>query len=449
MTIALRLAADFSPERLKHVPGPVATGLLARLAYGPLPLHELHATYNADLAAAYAALQQLWMDKAIELLNRANRPDVALQSSGSGEALQLGLLDGEGPWRLSRFAYARRDGASLRLESPRGEAVLTILEPHAAGLLVDLLRPVTSADLLRCKSWLDGPAGVDALLCLLRAAMLVDPCDAEGHTVEDIRSDLQQWEFHDLLFHYRSRQGRHDAPLGATFRFRGRLDPQPAVKPNRWSATAIPLQRPSPATILAKDPPFSTVLESRRSIRAHNDARPITLESLSEFLFRAARNRYRYMTDLGEFASRPYPTGGASYEAEVYVTVNQCAGLERGFYYYDPEGHALCFIEPANADLEAMLDGAWVSSAGQCRPQVLLTIASRFQRVAWKYSGMAYATQLKNVGVLYQTFYLVATAMNLAACGLGLGDTARFCRLAHTNYFEEGSIGEFMLGNPA
>jgi hypothetical protein len=53
------------------------------------------------------------------------------------------------------------------------------------------------------------------------------------------------------------------------------------------------------------------------------------------------------------------------------------------------------------------------------------------------------------VGVLYQTFYLVATAMNLAACGLGLGNADRFRRLASTNYFEESSVGEFMLGTSA
>jgi SagB-type dehydrogenase family enzyme len=61
---------------------------------------------------------------------------------------------------------------------------------------------------------------------------------------------------------------------------------------------------------------------------------------------------------------------------------------------------------------------------------------------------MSYAAQLKNVGVIYQTLYLVATAMNIGACGLGTGNADRFARLTGLPYLEEGSIGEFMLGRP-
>lgn len=237
--------------------------------------------------------------------------------------------------------------------------------------------------------------------------------------------------------------------MGASFRFKGKLAPQPTVKSNPWASVAFPLPRPDPTAIAATDPPFTMVLETRRSIRKQNFLLPISMPQLAEFLFRTSRIRYRYPTSLGEFTSRPYPSGGASYELELYITVNLCAGLERGFYYYDAEAHTLGLIQKPDAEMEALLDEAWVSAAFLCRPQVLITIASRFHRVSWKYSGMAYAAQLKNVGVLYQTFYLVATAMNLAACGLGLGNSARFCRMAGTNYFDEGSIGEFMIGSSA
>jgi SagB-type dehydrogenase family enzyme len=234
--------------------------------------------------------------------------------------------------------------------------------------------------------------------------------------------------------------------MGADFRFQGRLNPQPPTKPNPWGGNAITLPRLDLNAVAATEPPFTAVLESRRSIREQDFLRPISLPQLAAFLFRTARIRFRYQTEVGEFTSRPYPSGGASYELELYVTVNQCNGLDRGFYYYDPDAHTLSLVQRANEDMEAMLNDAWLSSARLCRPQVLITIASRFHRVSWKYSGIAYAAQLKNVGALYQTFYLVATAMNLAGCGLGLGNSMRFCRLAGTNYFEETSIGEFMLG---
>jgi len=74
-------------------------------------------------------------------------------------------------------------------------------------------------------------------------------------------------------------------------------------------------------------------------------------------------------------------------------------------------------------------------------------LTSRFQRLSWKYRGIAYAVTLKNVGVLYQTMYLVATAMGLAPCALGGGDAEGFALAAGTDPLVESSVGEFLLGS--
>jgi SagB-type dehydrogenase family enzyme len=68
--------------------------------------------------------------------------------------------------------------------------------------------------------------------------------------------------------------------------------------------------------------------------------------------------------------------------------------------------------------------------------------------VSWKYDALAYRTILKDVGVLYQTMYLVATAMGLAACALGSGNADLFATAAGTDYFVEASVGDFVLGIP-
>jgi SagB-type dehydrogenase family enzyme len=60
---------------------------------------------------------------------------------------------------------------------------------------------------------------------------------------------------------------------------------------------------------------------------------------------------------------------------------------------------------------------------------------------------MAYAQVLKDLGVLYQTMYLAATAMNLAPCGLGGGDADLFAQAAGTDYYKETSVVEFLLGS--
>ena len=61
---------------------------------------------------------------------------------------------------------------------------------------------------------------------------------------------------------------------------------------------------------------------------------------------------------------------------------------------------------------------------------------------------MAYSVILKNVGALYQTMYLVATAMGLAPCGLGGGHSDLFAAAAGLDYLAETSVGEFILGRP-
>jgi oxazoline/thiazoline dehydrogenase len=43
--------------------------------------------------------------------------------------------------------------------------------------------------------------------------------------------------------------------------------------------------------------------------------------------------------------------------------------------------------------------------------------------------------------------YLVATAMGLAPCGLGNGNSSLFAEAVGTDYFAESSVGEFILGS--
>jgi oxazoline/thiazoline dehydrogenase len=430
--------------------GPHGAEIGQRLNASAVTLGQLEAEQSIALAEMYLALQRLWAAGALALRAPASDPDIEITPATTGEILDIGFGAPGASWKISRFAYLHADEAGGSVVETAGTPVLTrILKPRVAALVSALSRPRSFDELDAQLEWPEGRRALPSILALLHAAGVALVCDTEGLTAEDRRDDLRQWEFHDLIFHTSSRLGRHNRAMGADFRFSGRIPSQPVVKPNPWVRTAIPLPRPNLAAVAAADAPFTTVLELRRSNRSHNLARPITRAQIGEFLFRAARNRYSYTTEIGEFTSRPYPSGGASYELELYLSVNNCQGLARGFYYYDPEAHTLSLVRGPNADLEGLLDDAWISAARLCRPQVLITVASRFQRVSWKYSGIAYAAQLKNVGALYQTFYLVATAMNLAGCGLGLGNSVRFSRLAGSEYTRESSIGEFMIGAPA
>ena len=351
---------------------------------------------------------------------------------------------------LSRFAYLRRQGTDAVLESPLAHTRIILHDCRATALVGGLAAPATAAELAERVGGLEVDAVGGVLALLLRAGML-------GETgAEDRVVSLQSWEFHDLLFHARTRRGRFDAPYGGTYRLADRLAPLPALKPV-MAGQAHELYRPDPELLDHDDPPLARVQARRRSIREFDATRPITDRQLGEFLFRVARvTGYReeeVQTPDGpvrqDFAARPYPAGGGLHELELYAAIEACNPLPSGLYHYEPAGHRLIRIQGHTPEVATLLrDAAESTGTPVDTLQVLLILAARFPRIAWKYESIAYALTLKHVGVLYQTMYLTATAMGLAPCAIGGGDADLFARAAGTDYCAETSVGEFLLGNP-
>ncbi|MCC6588417.1 MAG: SagB family peptide dehydrogenase [Bryobacterales bacterium] len=351
----------------------------------------------------------------------------------------------EAPLRLSRFSYIRADSGAAVLESPLCHARVRLFDGRLAGMLARLSQPLSINDLRR-----SDPCMLDGFLkpatALLLAEGFIAAATATGESGVDDSRALESWEFHDLLFHTRSRIGRHNSPVGGTFRFSGKVDPLPAIKPP-MSAVKLPLPRPNLTSAALEDMPLTAAIERRRSIRSYSPL-PVTLAQFGEFLYRVARVRQRMpAAGLYEVTSRPYPNGGASYELEIYPIVDRCQGLLPGVYHYDPQEHALEPLAGPNTLTEQFLQDTLVFTGQSVRPEILFMIGARFARVSWKYASIAYATILKNVGALYQTMYLVATAMRLAPCALGAGNSDRFTQLLGADYYEETAVGEFILGS--
>jgi SagB-type dehydrogenase family enzyme len=377
------------------------------------------------------------------------RPLATLVPISAQFELRRRSLESASRWVLSRFAYCRRVGERLAIESPRADCLVRLDHAAIGLLLTQLAEPVSAGELM------DGAAGlphesVRTLLELLAGAGLLLQAGPDGTTSEDHDPAVRQWEFHDLVFHRRSRVGRNQQMYGGTFRFLGQIEPLPALKPPNASEV-IELYRPDLEALKVSDLPFTGVVEGRRSVRQYGE-RPLSARQLGELLFRAARVRQVFEADSTHgvpyaTSERPYPGGGACYELELYPVVNQCEGLVPGLYHYDPLTHALGRIRGKDKLVEALIgDVAWVTG-GAGEPQVLIGITARFQRVSWKYEGIAYALVLKDVGVLYQTLYLVATAMGLGPCAVGSGRDDLFSAAIGTDYLVESAVGEFMLGS--
>lgn len=354
---------------------------------------------------------------------------------------------------LSRFAYMRRVGGESVLESPLAHARITLHDWAAGAFVYALSQPRWANHMGGLIPGLSAEAA-NQLLTLLATGNMLAELDDNGTQAEDNNPTLQFWEFHDLLFHARSRQGRHDSPAGGTYRFVGQLDPPPGLK-QASADEVLDLYRPDLDRLRRDDPPFAHVHEMRRSVREYAD-RPITARQLGEFLYRVGRVKtcaeYDVKTSHGPvrmaFTSRPYPDAGALYELELYAAINACEGLAPGLYHYDPFHHRLERRCGRTVDVGQLVrDASWGTGCSAERLQVLLIIAARFPRIGWKYASIAYALTLKHVGVLYQTMYLVATAMNLAPCAVGCGNADLFARAADTDYYAETSVGEFLLGS--
>jgi SagB-type dehydrogenase family enzyme len=358
-------------------------------------------------------------------------------------------LDNTDTLVLSRFAYMRRRANEMVLESPRAGALFKIGDPKIAAALVALSVPQQIKQLRRRKDF----PGLE-LLGLLVDCQILFQIDAGNQGLRPAEGDdnLVLWDFHDLLFHARSTEGRHANPLGGGYPYADAIAPLPAVRPS-WPGKKIDLREVSPASTETTSP-AAKALRARHSTRDFDRQRPITLAELARFLDGAARVQSELKAPLDHggggpelsYTVRPYPSGGASYELELYLAVDTCVGLSRGFYHYDAGAHALVPIETRGHQLDALFKSAEFAMGVAAAPQILITIAARFGRVSWKYSSIAYALILKDVGALVQTFYVMATDMGLGGCAIGTTNIELFAKMTGLQFHVEGPVGQFALG---
>jgi SagB-type dehydrogenase family enzyme len=343
---------------------------------------------------------------------------------------------------LSRFAYLRRRGNEMVLESPRAGALFRICEPRLVSLLASLSVPQQVKQLRKQ----DDFPGIEflALLADCKMAFKANPASGNNPRLEEGDQDLALWDFHDLLFHTRSTEGRHANPAGGVYPHGGLIPPLPALRPS-WRGKTIDLLAVLDSNPDAK-PAIAKLFRESRSTRSYDDRKPITLAELSQFLDGAARGLPRERNGTVDYI-RPYPSAGASSELELYLSVHACDGLAPGFYHYDAGAHALAAIDVPAAEVKKLLSAGGAAMGETSPPQILITITARFGRVSWKYSSIAYALILKDAGVFTETLYLMAAGMGLGACAIGLANIDQFEKMTGVGFYVEGPVAQFAIGS--
>jgi hypothetical protein len=147
---------------------------------------------------------------------------------------------------LSRFAYLRRRGNDIVLESPRAGALFRICDPKIVAALATLSLPQQIKQLRQR----DDFPGIELLALLMDCRILfkIDAASGAGLRSAEGDSNLDLWDFHDLLFHARSMEGRHANPSGGFYQYADAMAPLPAVRPP-WPGQKIDLHEVS-----ARDP---------------------------------------------------------------------------------------------------------------------------------------------------------------------------------------------------
>jgi SagB-type dehydrogenase family enzyme len=243
------------------------------------------------------------------------------------------------------------------------------------------------------------------------------------------------WSTHDLLFHARTRAGYARVPLGKTFPLGGTAD-QPENFGKAAGGHRLALPRPDLRRLVVEDPPFAWVSERRHSVRRYG-SRPLTRDQLSEFLFRTLHQRDN---------RRPYPSGGARYPLNAYLAVQECGGLARGLYSYDPVGHEVVMVSEPGPRFDRLLADAASAADVEAPPHILLVLAARYARTWRMYGDLSYSLILKEVGAVFQAAMMTAAVMGLGACPIGGGNSLLFSELVGLSPFGETSVGELMLG---
>lgn len=256
----------------------------------------------------------------------------------------------------------------------------------------------------------------------------------------------RMWDPVDLLATQRGCDSRGGQPYGGTYRFEGEVPPPPARDPAVPIIETLAYPDTDPDAWSA-DPPYGEVLRRRRSRLDFNGTAAPTLAAVTALLRRTTTVREHLRDDHGlEATRRLVPAGGGVHEVDLYLAVSDVDGLAPGLYRNEPIEETLervqCRIDP-----KVLVDVAAGSLPVPAQPALVIVFVARFDRLMWKYEGVALPLVLKHVGVLTQALYLAAAVEGLGVCALGGAASSLFTDVTGLGLPSHGVVGQLVVGS--
>ncbi|MFB6246349.1 MAG: SagB/ThcOx family dehydrogenase [Candidatus Pacearchaeota archaeon] len=167
----------------------------------------------------------------------------------------------------------------------------------------------------------------------------------------------------------------------------------------------LPSRKLKPRNYLDK---FEELTSQRESIRSFSKD-PMSYQQLSNILHSCRINDYNRDPER-----RSYPSAGARFPIETYVTNFNVEGIEKGAYHYNILDNTLETLLEENLDKEKES----IISALE-NPAAAIVLTSAIPRSEVKYGAKAYPFSLIEAGHMGQNIILSSERENIGTCPIG------------------------------
>ena len=169
------------------------------------------------------------------------------------------------------------------------------------------------------------------------------------------------------------------------------------------------IELPTPIEI---QKPLDQVIRNRKSVRKYT-SQSINLQTLSTLLFYSAG-----IICLPQ--RRTYPSAGARYPLEVYITILKSSDISSGTYHYNVQTHSLERL-PVEISRDILSKDVMEGSNGEMitTATAVIYLSAVFQRTHIKYGNAAFRYICMEAGHVMQNIYLVSESLECGCCAVG------------------------------
>src|SRR5262245_6056745 len=196
---------------------PAVRDALERMSLGPVKLEHIVPRPRSERARVERILEMI-SGCVVHSLGHDDTlgPSLSVVPIARRARFNLPKIERHRPIRLSKFASMRADDGEIVIESPLARHRVVIHRPFAAQVVTMLGKPNVIPGVAKAVNISDDLAKEIVTYLAAAGMVLVGVGDSPSTALfaEDHDPLLAPWTHHELLFHSRSRIGRHDNPLG-------------------------------------------------------------------------------------------------------------------------------------------------------------------------------------------------------------------------------------------